>query len=147
MSYDLVHIGTPQFSFIPSPNITILQSAVYQCTVTDVTQSDTVSIQWRVNGTSSTSDSWQSYLTNTGITVIGVDTLNSTLTIPGDPALNETTVTCLLSGYVNDVLYGDSDSAILYIQGCYNNYHNLCYNNSIILFHSLVFNLIKINVH
>ena len=130
----LFHIGIPQFSFIPSPNITILQTAVYQCTVTGVSQSDSVSILWRVNEISSTSGSaWQSYITSTGITVTGVGTPNTTLTIPGEPVLNETTVTCIALGSVNDELYGDSDGAILYIQGCYNNYFNLCYNHSIII--------------
>ena len=40
-----------QFSFIPSPNITILQSAVYQCTVDGVSDSDTISVHWIVNRT------------------------------------------------------------------------------------------------
>ena len=120
MAIKLIYtIGIPQFSFIPSPNITILQSAVYPCTVTGVSQSDSVSILWRVNEISSTSGSaWQSYITSTGITVTGVGTPNTTLTIPGEPVLNETTVTCIALGSVNDELYGDSDSAILYIQGC-----------------------------
>ena len=111
------NIGTPQFSFIPSPSITVLQSAVYQCTVTNVTQSDIVSIHWRVNGTSSTSGSdWQSYINSTGITVTG-SARNNTLTIPGEPVLNETTVECIALGLVNGEAYADNDSTILYIFG------------------------------
>ena len=90
---------------------------MYPCTVTGVSQSDTVPIHWRVNEISSTSDSWQSYITSTGITVIGAGTRNTTLTIPGEPVLNETTVECIALGLVNDEAYTDSDSAILYIQG------------------------------
>ena len=110
--------STRQFSFIPSPNITILQSAVYQCTaLTGVSQSDTVPIHWRINGISSTSDSWKSYITSTGITATGAGTLNTTLTIPGEPVLNETTVECIALGLVNGGANADSDSTILYIQG------------------------------
>ena len=113
-------IDIPQFSFIPSPNITILQSAVYQCAAIGVSQSDTVSAYWNVNGTSSTSGTaWQSYLTSTGITVIGVGKESTTLTIPGEPALNETAVKCIATGEVNKHFYGNTSTDILYIQGNY----------------------------
>ena len=86
---------------------------MYQCALTGVSEGDVESIVWRINGTiSSASPSWQSYLASTGITVIGAGTLNTTLTIPGEPVLNETTVECISIGTVSS-----SDSAILYIQG------------------------------
>ena len=114
----LFTIDNSQFSFIPSPNITILQSAVYQCTVIGVGQNDDVAIQWRVNEISSASPSWQSYITSTGITVTGAGTDNTTLTIPGEPVLNETTVKCIATGCVNDGAYSNSSNiSILYIQG------------------------------
>ena len=90
---------------------------MYQCTVIGVTQSDTVSIHWKVNGISSTSSSWQSYITSTGITVIGAGTHYSMLTIPGEPVLNGTTVRCLASGKINDQFFGNTNSDTLYIQG------------------------------
>ena len=91
---------------------------MYQCAVTGVSQSDTVPIHWRVNGISSTSGSaWQSYITSTGITVIGAGTRNTILTVPGEPVLNETTVECIALGLVDGEAYTESDSAILYIQG------------------------------
>ena len=108
-----------QFSFIPSPPITILQSAVYQCILTDVDQSDAVSIQWSVNDISSSSPSWQSYITSNGITAVGTGTHNTILTIPGgNTTLNRTTVTSLASGVLsNGSSYVNSDDYTLYIQG------------------------------
>ena len=79
-------------SFTPQ-NTVINQPAVYQCSV----DTDSISIQWYVNGTSSTS----SFITNQGIVTEGAATQNSTLAIPGDPTLNGTTVTCRASGVVN----------------------------------------------
>ena len=91
---------------------------MYQCTVDGIDPSDTVSIQWNVNGTSSSSPSFQSFVTNYNIAVDGIGTHNTTLTIPGDnPALNGTTVECLASGFVNGELYGNAASGTLYIQG------------------------------
>ena len=85
--------------------------------MTGVAQGDTVSIQWSVNDVSSSSPSWQSYTNNTGITVIGAGTESSTLTIPGEPVLNETIVTCLALGDVNEEFYGNTTNDTLYIQG------------------------------
>ena len=82
---------------------------VYKCSVIG----DGVTIQWTVNGYSSTS----SIITNQNIVTEGVGTMNSKLTIPGDPTLNGTTVTCIGSGVVNGKHYINSSSAILYIQG------------------------------
>ena len=112
-----------QFSFIPSPNITLQQSAEYQCAVTGVgSDSDTVSIQWNVNGTSSASSTWQSFITNAGITVIGDGIRNRSLIIPGEPAaLNKTAVKCIASGIIEidgvTKNYHNTSSEILYIQG------------------------------
>ena len=110
-----------QFSFIPSPNITILQSAVYQCTVTGVGQSDDIAIRWNVNGVSSVSPSeWMPYVTSTGVTLVGNDT-ESTLTIPGNTALNLTIlVECIASGVANGEGYYNTSSDVLYIQGILN---------------------------
>ena len=82
---------------------------MYRCSV------DTagVTIQWTVNGYSSTSY----FIINKGIVTEGVGTRNSKLTIPGDPILNETTVTCIGAGLVNGKIYINSSSAVLYIQG------------------------------
>ncbi len=107
-----------QFSFIPSPPITILQSAVYQCTVTDVGQSDSVGLRWEVNGISSQSpDDWSLFISTTGITLIGTST-DSILTIPGDTTntLNDVpayTVQCIVDGNG----YYNTSSHTLYIQG------------------------------
>ena len=107
-----------QFSFIPSPNITILQSAVYQCTVTGASQGDDVALRWNVNGVSSTSPSdWIPYTTSTGVTLVGTAT-ESTLTIPGNTALNLTIlVECIASGVANGEGYYNTSSDVLHIQG------------------------------
>ncbi len=87
--------------------------------MTDVGQSDSVSVQWRVNGISSTSLSWQSYITSNSITAVGTGTHNTTLTIPGgNTTLNQTAVTCIALGqYSNGSFFGNSGSDTLYIQG------------------------------
>lgn len=113
----IVKVGIT-FSFIPSPNITILQStAVYQCTLIGAQYNDHVAIYWKINGTGSTYSSFESFISNAGIIVTGKHTRNSTVYIPGDPALNQTTVKCIASGTVNDKSYYTFDSATLYIQG------------------------------
>ena len=98
-----------QVSFTPSHNTILNQPAVYQCSV----DTDGVIIQWTVNGYNSTS----SFITNHRTVSKGVGTQNSELTIPGDPTLNGTTVTCIASGVVNGKQYFNSNSARLYIQG------------------------------
>ena len=99
-----------QFSFIPSPNITIQQTAVYKCSV----DNNGVSIQWIVNGVSSTDSS----VTDFGIITYGFGTQNSSLTIPGNLELNNIIVRCVASGYVSNVgNYINSSSATLFIQG------------------------------
>lgn len=97
-----------QFSFTPQ-NTTLNQPAVFQCSVT----TEGVTIQWTVNNYSSTS----SFITNQSIVTEGAATQNSKLTIPGDPTLNGTTVTCIGSGVVNGKGYFNTSSAVLYIQG------------------------------
>ena len=98
-----------QFSFIPSQAITTQQTAVYKCSV----DNNGVTIQWIVNGNSSTDSS----ITDLGIITYGVGTQNSSLTIPGHPELNNTIVTCIASGYVDMMVYVNTSSATLFIQG------------------------------
>ena len=97
-----------QFSFIPQA-ITIQQTAVYKCSV----DNNGVSIQWNVNGTTSTDSS----ITGLGIITYGAATQNTSLTIPGNPELNNTIVTCIASGLVDMVGYVNTSSATLFIQG------------------------------
>ncbi len=124
-SFSAIVAGQPEFSvIIPSPPSTILESAVYRCSVTGVGQSDNVVIRWRVNDTSSLSPSeWQQFISVTGITLTGTST-DSTLTIPGDTTLNETTVVSIASGSFNESVYFASESHTLYIQGIYNDIYN-----------------------
>ena len=98
-----------RFSFIPSPNITIQQTAVYKCSV----DNNGVVIQWIVNGTTSTDSS----ITDLGIITYGAAKRNSSLTIPGNPELNNTIVTCIASGLVDMMWYFNRSSATLFIQG------------------------------
>ena len=98
-----------QFSFIPSQAITIHQTAVYKCSV----DNKGVHIQWFVNGDSSTDSS----ITDLGIITYGVGTQNSSLTIPGNPELNNTIVTCLAAGLVDERVYVNTSNATLFIQG------------------------------
>ena len=98
-----------QFSFIPSPNITIHETAVYKCSV----DNNGVSVQWAVNGTTSTDSS----ITDLGIVTYGAATQNSSLTIPGNSELNNTNVTCIASGLVDTTVYVNTSNATLFIQG------------------------------
>ena len=99
-----LHIGV-RFSFIPSQAITVQQTAVYKCSV----DNNGVAIQWNVNGITSTESPDHTIMTS------GVDTQNSTLTIPGNPELNNTIVTCIASGLVDGMQYINSSEAILYM--------------------------------
>lgn len=83
----------------------------------EVDLSDHVTLAWRVNEISSSSPSFQSYISNYSIVVDGLGTLSSTLTIPGDATLNETTVQCIAAGSVNGEAYLNTNSDILCIQG------------------------------
>ena len=114
ISFDCVTITTGlQFSVTPSPNITTLQSAVFRCTVDVV-----VPVTWTVNETSSANiPVFLSYISRYGIVADGVGTQNTTLTIPGDTALNGTVVQCHAMGFINSELYNEVDSDTLYIQG------------------------------
>ena len=98
-----------QFSFIPSQAITIQQTAVYKCSV----DNNGVGIQWVVNESTST----QTSIIDSGIITSGAATQNSSLTIPGNPELNNTIVTCIASGVVDDMQYINSSEATLFIQG------------------------------
>ena len=96
-----------QFSFIPSQAITIQQTAVYKCSV----DNKELSIQWIVNESLSTLTS----ITNLGIMTYGVGTQNSSLTIPGNPELNNTIVTCVAFGFTLHIV--NTSNATLFIQG------------------------------
>ena len=112
MSHDipfLPYILGIQFSFIPSQAITIQQTAVYKCSV----DNNGVSIQWNVNGATSTHSS----ITDLGIITYGHGTQNSSLTIPGNPELNNTIVICIASGLVDMMGYFNTSSATLIVQG------------------------------
>ena len=98
-----------QFSFIPSQAIAIHQTAVYKCSV----DNNGVSIHWNVNENSSTDSS----ITDLGIITYGLATPDSSLTIPGNPELNNTIVTCIASGLVDMVWYSNRSCATLFIQG------------------------------
>ncbi len=113
----LLYTVAAEFTFTPSAPIYVHESAVYHCSVSVATD-DTVSIQWRVNDTSSSSTSFQSDIISLGITVNGIGTQDSTLIIPGDPQLNGTRVACIATGYINDnEVYLNISTSVLYIQG------------------------------
>ena len=77
-----------------------------------------VPITWTVNETSSADGPvFQSYISSYGIVYSGAGSSDSTLTIPGDPALNGTVVQCHALGFINNELYNEADSDTLYIQG------------------------------
>ena len=99
-----------QLSFIPSQAITIQQTAVYKCSV----DNEAVGIQWNVNG----SVSIDSSITDLGIITYGVATQNSSLTIPGNPELNNTIVRCIaveFDGFTVRIV--NTTNATLVIQG------------------------------
>ena len=78
---------------------------MYKCSV----DNNAVSIQWIVNGLLST-------LTDLGIITYGAGTQNSSVTIPGNPELNNTIVTCIVvDGFT--LLPVFTSSATLLIQG------------------------------
>ena len=82
---------------------------MYKCSV----DNNAVSIQWNVNGIISTDSS----ITDLGIITYGAATQNSSLTIPGNPELNNTIVICTASGLVDGMVYVNSSEATLFIQG------------------------------
>ena len=66
-----------------------------------------------MNGTTSTDSS----ITDFGIITYGAATQNSSLTIPRNPELNNTIVTCIAVGLVDTMVYVNTSSATLFIQG------------------------------
>ena len=94
-----------QFIFIPQNTTCIDQPALFQGLV----DTDGISITWAVNGSTK-----PGFFKSLGIVVHDGGTQQSNLTIPGDPILNRTTVTCLAAGLGG---YYNTSSAILYIQG------------------------------
>ena len=107
----IVYIYTGvQFSFIPSRAITIQHTAVYKCSV----DNKELTIQWTVNESLSTLPS----IIDLGIVTYGHGTQNSNLTIPGNPELNNTIVTCIafeLDGFTQHAV--NTTNATLLIQG------------------------------
>ena len=92
---------------------------MYKCSV----DNNGVSIQWSVNGNSSTDSS----ITNLGIMTYDAATQNTSLTIPGNPKLNNTIVICIASGLVDTMVYVNTSSATLFIQGIINDMQMLLY--------------------
>ena len=82
---------------------------MYKCSV----DNNGVSIQWIVDEVTSTDSS----ITNLGIITYGAGTQNTSLTIPGNPELNNTIVICIASGRVDMMDYHNSHEATLFIQG------------------------------
>ena len=107
--YCIYYTGV-QFSFIPSQAITIQQTPVYKCSV----DNKELSIQWIVNESLSTHSS----ITDLGIITYGVGTQNSSLTIPGNPELNNTIVTCSAFRVEGVTLHiVNTTNSTLFIQG------------------------------
>ena len=114
-----------QFTFTKYPyNITINQTAVYRCRV----DSESVFINWLVNGISSTSVN----VTDLEIVTTVLSTSNSILSIPGNETLVNDSgiiVTCIASGLVNGGQYFNTSTAILYVKGLSN---EMIHNSTII---------------
>ena len=109
-SYIVYNYTGVQFSFIPSQAITIQQTAVYKCSVAN----EELSIQWIVNESLSTHSS----ITDLGIVTYGHGTQNSSLTIPGNPELNNTIVICSAFRVEGVTLHiVNATNATLFIQG------------------------------
>ena len=109
-----------QFSFIPSQAITIQQTAVYKCSV----DNKELTIQWIVNESLSTLPS----IIDLGIVTYGAGTHNSSLTIPGNPELNNTIVICIafeLDGFTQHAV--NTTNATLLIQGMVYDYNYMLY--------------------
>ena len=109
-----------EFLFIPSLNITIHNKAVYKCSV----DNNAVTVRWEINKSISTHTS----IKELGIVTYGHGTHNSSLTIPGNPELNNTIVTCIASGLVDGMKYINSSSTTLFIQGIII-VNDLCYKS------------------
>ena len=76
-----------------------------------------VPITWTVNEISSVDPVFQSYISTHSIVYSGAGTQDSTLTIPGDLALNGTVVQCNAVKIINNEPYYEADNDTLYIQG------------------------------
>lgn len=95
------------FNYLPSPNIEIGQSALYQCSVNDTS----VSIIWNINGNANIP--WN-------ITVTGSGSSSSSLIVPGLLQYNNTVVKCIAAGLVGGSAYNKFNQSTLRIQGKYN---------------------------
>ena len=109
-----------QFSFIPSQAITIHQTAVYKCSV----DNKELTIQWIVNESLSTRTS----IIDLGIVTYGAGTHNSSLTIPGNPELNNTIVTCIAFEFEDSTQHAvNTSSSTLFMQGMVYDYNYMLY--------------------
>ena len=100
----LAHAGV-LFNFSSDPVIEVGQSAGYHCSVNDTR----VGISWFINASSTIPSD---------VTVNGLATSSSNLTIPGLPQYNNTVVRCLASGLLNNnVPYTNFSDSTLRLQG------------------------------
>ena len=100
----LAHAGV-LFNFSSDPVIEVGQSARYHCSVNDTR----VGINWFINGSTKIPSD---------VTVNGVGTPSSNLTILGLPQYNNTIVRCIAVGYLdNNVPYNNFSESTLRIQG------------------------------
>ena len=85
--------------------IEIGQSAQYRCSVDDIR----VGISWFINGSTTIPSN---------VTVTGLATPSSNLTMPGLPQYNNTILRCAAFGYIdNNVPYSNFSESVLRIQG------------------------------
>ncbi len=97
------------FNFHKSPDIGVNETAVYKCSVTH----SGFGVFWYINDIPSIS----SKIKKLGIATEGSSTLQSNISIPGDPVLNGTVVQCQASGYLDGSYITLSEEDILLIQG------------------------------
>ena len=92
------------FNYLPSPNIEIGQSALYQCSVNDTS----ISIIWNINGNANIPEN---------ITVTGSGSSSSSLIVPGLLQYNNSVVKCVAAGLVGGSTYNRFNQSTLRIQG------------------------------
>ena len=100
----LAHAGV-LFNISSNPAIEVGQLAIYHCSVNDTR----VGISWFINGSTTIPSN---------VTVTGLGTPSSNLTILGLPQYNNTIVRCAAFGYLdNNVPYNNFSEFTLRIQG------------------------------
>lgn len=102
--YRLFAQATVEFTFTSPPIIELGQNAIYQCSVNDAR----VSVSWNINGQATIPPN---------ITVNGLGTQHSTLTIPGEIQYNNTLVRCIASEIGDETGYVNFSNSTLLIQG------------------------------